>query len=402
LCVCVCVCWENGERGVVWLAGGPIPPSRSRHQPVLSPHPTRTQPKPDPDAPSTRTTRGRGGVVEDGATPRRGGAAPPAVKPDPDADGGAQPAAATARRGRGAAAAVAAAAAAAAAAPPPPTSTSTSGSDDDAGARILTASDRLRTSAAPQFAYAAKLVRHAPPPVELCPPPRSIAATPSSAHFPVSAFGTGLGGGLTLLQLPARLPVAPGDRTPPPPGSPADPEDGCASIADLPPGVIGRLLVLKSGAVKVHIGGVEFDLVPGMPVDALAAGVRLTLPSSSGRNGAGGGAAAAGPSTSPRRGASGGATSAAIGQVISRATLVPDVGRLLRGEAAPAYRKAPGFTGPRQLDAAAAAAAAGPPRGTPGGRGRAVVASDEEEEEDAVAAEAAARAVGRVVMEESE
>lgn len=342
-----------------------------------------SQPKPDPDAPSTRANRGRA-------------AAAIAIKPDPegpDAGGGGAPP--SARRGR---------AAAAAAAPSTSSSSDSEGGGARGATRVLTASDRLRSPAGPQFAYAAKLARHAPPPVELCPPPpaESASALPGGAsprptHFPVSSFGTGLDGGLTLLQLPARLPAAPGDKTPPPPGAPAVPEDGCSTIADLPPGVIGRLLVLRSGAVKVHIGGVEFDLVPGMPVDALAAGVRLNLASAAGKKdgGANGTAAAPGPSSSARRPPTTPATAASVGQVINRATLVPDVGKLLRGEAAPAYRKAAGFLGPRQLDAAAEGAAV---RGTPG-RARAVVASDEEE--DVVMAEAT-RAVGRVVMDESD
>jgi len=287
------------------------------------------------------------------------------------------------------------------AAPPASTpSSSSSGSEsEDLGTspRILTASDRLRASALPAFSYAAKLARHAPPPVELAPPP--VRPPASSFHFPVSAFGTGLDGGLTLLQLPARLPAAPGDRTPPPPRSAPDPDDGCASITDLPPGVIGKVLVLKSGAVKVHIGDVEFDLVPGMPVDALAAGVRLNL----GKGGGGGGAAgAAGPPTSRGRGAaasSPSATAASIGQVINRATLVPDVGRLLRGEAAPEYMRAAGWLGPRALDARAAA---GGPPGTGGrGAGRAVVASDDDEGDGAPATRPSGRAAA-VAMEESE
>ena len=267
---------------------------------------------------------------------------------------------------------------------------------------MLSASALLRADVSADFPYAARLARKAPPPLDLAPPPG--AACPSASppgggrHFPVSAFGTGLGGGLTLLQLPDLLPASATDRTPPPPPADsagagsgrAEAPQGCASIADLPPGVIGRVLVMASGAVKVHIGDVEYDLVPGMPVASLAAGVRLDM---SGCGGGGGGSG----STRRTAAAHPSASAPSLGQVINRATLVPDVGRLLAGGAAPEYRRAAGFKGPRALDAEWAPAQGGGP--TPPGQRRVVVVSDDTEDDGPAPAPGR---TGRVVMDESD
>jgi hypothetical protein len=375
--------------------------SRKKNHPLQKP----TQPKPDPDPPATRTTRsgrGAGGGGEDAPSPsgRRAG---PAIKPDPDAmavDGQAPPQP-PARRGTAAAPSPSQPRR-----PPPPASSSSD--DDDVN---LSASARLRADVSADFPYAARLARKAPPPVDLAPPPcceeeeeeeagAPLSSATASSHFPLSRFGTGLDGGLTLLQLPDRLPASASDRTPPPPaaggesgGGGGASAHGCASLADLPPGVIGRVLLLRSGAVKVHIGDVEYALVPGMPVDALAAGVRLDLGSGgSGRGGGGGGGSASRKSGPPS------ASSAPVGQVVNRATLVPDVGRLLAGGAAPEYRRAAGFKGPRALDAEWAARGGGGHLASPSQR-RAVVASDDDEEGGG--GRPSGRAA-RVVMDESD
>ena len=50
----------------------------------------------------------------------------------------------------------------------------------------------------------------------------------------------------------------------------------CAS--DLHPGSLGKVLVLRSGRILVRMGGVDFDLSPGLPVDALTTAVLLQPP----------------------------------------------------------------------------------------------------------------------------
>lgn len=377
-------CGKGGVRRGVFLSSLRI------HLAATSTHSKKQQqPKADPEPPATRATRSGRAGGDDAPSPsgRRGnGAAATAVKPDPDAMAVDVPPAVQARR----------AAAAAAAQPrrPLPPDSSSSDDEDECDGRVtnLSQSARLRADVSVDFPYAARLARKAPPPLDLAPPPSDGGEPPSPSssappHFPLSGFGTGLDGGLTLLQLPDRLPASAADRTPPPAGEEPGGVLGCASLADLPPGVIGRVLVMASGAVKVHIGDVEYALVPGMPVDSLAAGVRLDLS---------GGGRSCGGSSARRTAATPSATSASVGQVVNRATLVPDVGRLLAGGAAPEYRRAAGFRGPRALDAEWAARGA---LASPGGQRRAVVASDDDEEGEAGPARPTGRAA-RVVMDD--
>jgi len=97
--------------------------------------------------------------------------------------------------------------------------------------------------------------------------------------------------------VPSRLPTlaspgAPfgGARSPPPAAgassegrssSRADKKLTASSLAcasDLHPGSLGKVLVLRSGRILVRMGGVDFDLSPGLPVDALTTAVLLQPP----------------------------------------------------------------------------------------------------------------------------
>ena len=97
--------------------------------------------------------------------------------------------------------------------------------------------------------------------------------------------------------MPSRLPTlaspgAPfgGARSPPPAAgassegrssSRADKKLTASSLAcasDLHPGSLGKVLVLRSGRILVRMGGVDFDLSPGLPVDALTTAVLLQPP----------------------------------------------------------------------------------------------------------------------------
>ena len=149
-------------------------------------------------------------------------------------------------------------------------------------------------------------------------------ATASSdpTHLAVHALGAGLTDGVALLHVPARLPAA-------------APGGGLAPASALAPGIVGRLLVLASGAVKATLGGIEFDVVPGLPVDALTAAMLVAPPPSAA-------AASSPPSTPPGPSAppapSSRRSAAMLGQVTARAALVPCVESLLSGGSGPPRR----------------------------------------------------------------
>lgn len=120
---------------------------------------------------------------------------------------------------------------------------------------------------------------------------------------PLSAFGSGGDiddgedgdEGFCLLQVPSRLPTLAspgasfGGRRSPPAGGAAGARSAgrgrdkltAASLAcasDLRPGSLGKAYVLRSGRIIVRIGEVDFDLSPGLPVDALTTAVLLQPP----------------------------------------------------------------------------------------------------------------------------
>lgn len=260
--------------------------------PLLQPLPIKADPAPPASyVRSGGRGRGRG----------RGRAAGPAAVPAP----------APAPREPRAAAAPAARAA-------PPSSSSSSSSDSD----VAVVKPELAAAAAPPAGHV--------PPDDLG-PRAAAAAVPPSPFIDLAALGAGAGDGLTLLHVPARLPAA-------------SPRGGLAAAADLAPGVVGRVLLLASGAVKVVLGGVEYDAEPGLPVDALTAGL-LIPPAPTG--------AGAPPSPPAPRSA------ACLGTVRGRVTLVPSVAGLLAagGPGARARRRAPGCKLPADLDAEWEAAA---------------------------------------------
>jgi len=185
--------------------------------------------------------------------------------------------------------------------------------------------------------------------------------TSQPTTVPLSAFGSGEDdeeNGFCLLQVPSRLPTLAaagasfgGRRSPPVAAASAAAGKkaatkgkkrfttaALASASDLHPGTLGKVLVLRSGRIVVRMGGVDFDLSPGLPVDALTTALLLQPPASAMSFSCEGPSSPSSPSSSaadamnffptwpppaipdnPARGA------IPLGRVTARATLVPSL-----------------------------------------------------------------------------
>jgi hypothetical protein len=141
-----------------------------------------------------------------------------------------------------------------------------------------------------------------------------------------------------------------------------------ASLAELPPGKIGKLLVLRNGSVKMQIGEVLFDVSPGIPCQMLQE------------------FAAVDPSTK---------TITMLGEIEKRIVVTPNIDTLLSEDPLPEWKYA-NTSGAGRGDAAGGSgavngrgglAAAAPGKKKKGGGGRAVIIESSDEDEEMVDAD---------------